>query len=290
MNDPHVVALFYNIEHPASVVYREEEPRDYKEENFSVRIENKKVCFTMKAHYATEEEARKAVEEYIQIWEIHAGLRRGPRVFKLVYWKPKIEYRNVESGHHVGAPNPVFWQFTTSQPTGTLTTSYPPPPQSGMKITPDVKSMYDRLMGHILGKEPGKEPLASMAYFCLTVLEISARDRCKKAKDAGPKSSKGEMYGVELASVVCPQVVPTWRATAAEMYGIERAVLKKIGYLSSEKGARKAGGQEALKDPEDRFLKEAIKALIYRAAEVAYGPVSRLPEIKLTDLPKLPKS
>ena len=26
MNDPHVVALFYNIEHSASVVYREAEP------------------------------------------------------------------------------------------------------------------------------------------------------------------------------------------------------------------------------------------------------------------------
>ena len=159
--------------------------------------------------------------------------------------------------------------------------SYPSPP-SGLKITPDVKSMYDRLMRYL----SGKEPLASMAYFCLTVLEISTRDRCKKAKDAGPKSSKGEIYRVELASVVCPQVVPTWRATAAEMYGIERAVLNKIGHLSSKKGARKADGQEALTDPEARFLKEAIKALIHRAAEVAYGPVSRLPEIKLTDLLK----
>ena len=30
MNDPHVVALFYNIEHSASVVYREAEPREYE--------------------------------------------------------------------------------------------------------------------------------------------------------------------------------------------------------------------------------------------------------------------
>ena len=85
MNDPHVVALFYNIQHGPSVDYREAEPRDYEAENFSVRVEDKKVCFTMKAHYATEEEAREAVREYISRWEFTVGLRRGPDKFKLVY-------------------------------------------------------------------------------------------------------------------------------------------------------------------------------------------------------------
>ena len=284
MNDPHVVALFYKVKHSALIDYREEEPLEHEEKDFTITIANDKACFTMKAHYATEEEAREAVEEYIQPWEIHAGLRRGPDRFKLVYQRPQIEYQNAEIGHHMVHAGRVSWTFTVPAAAGIVTASYPPPP-SGMKITPDVRSMYDRLMGHL----SDKEPLASMAYFCLTVLEASTGDRCKKAKDAEHKRSKGEMYGVELASVVCPRVVPSRRATAAEMYRIELAVLKKIGHLSSVKGARKASGQETLKDPEDRFLKEAIKALIHRAAEVAYGPVSRLPEIKLTDLPKLPK-
>ena len=284
MNDPHVVALSYNVKPSASVDYREAKPRDYEEGNFSVRIEDQKVCFTMKTHYATEEEALEAVREYIELWEFATGLERGPDKFKLVYQEPNIVDRRPSAKSDDFAD--VSGAFRS--PAGALSagisslSQYPPPPPSGLKITPDVRSMYDRLMGH----RSGKEPLASMAYFCLTVLEISTRDRCKKAKDAGPKSSKGEKYGVELASVVCPQVVPTWRAKAAEMYGIERAVLNKIGHLSSKKGARKADGQEALTDPEARFLKEAIKALIHRAAEVAYGPVSRLPEIKLTDFLK----
>ncbi len=287
MNDPHVVALFYNIKHKKSVDYSKAEPLEREKEDFTIKIENDKACFTMKAHYATEEEARKAVEEYIQVWELDAALQEGPNAFTLEFSCPKIEDRNPLPVRR--APGDIEATYAYSpQPrmegklcVTHLYSSYPPPP-SGMKITPDVRSMYDRLMGHL----SDKEPLASMAYFCLTVLEASTGDRCKKAKDAEHKRSKGEMYGVELASVVCPRVVPSRRATAAEMYRIELAVLKKTGHLSSVKGARKASGQETLKDPEDRFLKEAIKALIHRAAEVAYGPVSRLPEIKLTDLLK----
>ena len=66
MNDPHVVALFYNVKHSTSVDYSDAKPLEHKEEKFTITIENDKACFTMKAHYATEEEAREAVEEYIR--------------------------------------------------------------------------------------------------------------------------------------------------------------------------------------------------------------------------------
>ena len=245
MNDPHVVALFYNIEHSASVVYREAEPREYEAANFSVRIENKKVCFTMKAHYATREEAKEAVREYIDNWEFTAGLRRGSDMFKLVYW-------NVEIGHHVGAPDPVSLKFTTSLKDSIIIAPYPSPPQSGLKITPDVRSMSDRFAGYRLDREP----LASMANFCLTVLQGSAKGRDK----------------------------------AVKMYGIKLAVLSKIGCLCNNKGGEKARKYEGRNDPftpkEARFLDEAVKAMIHRLAEVADGPVSRLPKIELTDLPQ----
>ncbi len=38
MNDPHVVALFYNVDHGQSVDYQKAEPRDYEEDNFSIRV------------------------------------------------------------------------------------------------------------------------------------------------------------------------------------------------------------------------------------------------------------
>ena len=259
MNDPHVVALFYNITHSASVVYREAKPCDYEEENFSVRIEDKKVCFTMKTHYATEEEALEAVREYIERWEFAAGLERGPGKFKLVYQEPNIVDRR---------PSPKSDGFaevsgTFLSPGGELRASisslsqYPKPPSASLTITPDVQSMYDRLMDY----RSGREKLPTMAYFCLTVLEDST---------GAPRKSR--------------------RQTAAEQYGIDQAVLGQIGNLSSEKGdtqARKAAGiGRPLTPSETRFLKEAIKALILRASEVAHDPHESRAEIKLSDLPQ----
>ena len=256
MNDPHVVALFYNIEHSAAVDYSDAKPLEHEEDNFSVRIENKKVCFTMKAHYATREEAKEAVREYIDNWEFTAGLRRGSDMFKLVYWKPEIEYRNVEIGHHVGAPDPVSLKFTTSLKDSIIIAPYPSPPQSGLKITPDVRSMSDRFAGYRLDREP----LPSMAAFCLDVLQGSTRSKCPNKK-------------------------------VVEMYGIELAVIKKIARLANNKGGpyarKRIGINSPLTPKETCFLEEAVKAMIRRAAEVAHAPKNESrAEINLSDLPQ----
>ena len=283
MNDPHVVALFYNVKHSAAVDYSDAKPLEHEEKDFKIKIENDKACFTMEAHYATEEEARKAVEEYIENWELTAGLRGGPRVFKLVYWKAEIEYRNVELGHHMVRPDPVFWQVTTSQPTITLTKSYPPPPQSRLKITPDVQSMYDRWAGYRLGKEL----LPSMAYFCLTILEALAKALAKEAL-ANPKNGDRKKKKEKIDV----------REKAATYYQISQKVLDKIAELSTKKGgraARKAEGRNTddcnkdLKLEQARFLEEAVKAMILHMAAHEYDPDNMPSKIKLTDLPKLPK-
>ena len=95
MNDPHVVALVYKIKHGRSVCYQEAEPQDHEADNFSVRIEDGKVCFTMKphAHYATVAEAQEAVREYIRCWEFDVYLREGPNRFRLEFDRPEIKDR-----------------------------------------------------------------------------------------------------------------------------------------------------------------------------------------------------
>ena len=222
-------------------------------------LRDKKVCFTMKTHYATEEEALEAAREYIERWEFAAGLERGPDKFKLVYQEPNIVDRR---------PSPKSDGFaevsgTIRSPGGELRASisslsqYPKPPSASLTITPDVQSMYDRLMDY----RAGREPLPSMAYFCLDVLQKSIGAPCRR------------------------------RQAAAKQYRIDRAVLDQIGNLSSEKGdtqARKAAGiGRPLTPSETRFLKEAIKALILRASEVAHDPKNESrAEIKLSDLPQ----
>ena len=172
MNDPHVVALFYNVKRSSSVDSSEMEPLKHEEEEkFTLTIAHDKACFTMKAHYATEEEARKAVEEYIQVWELDAALQRGPSAFTLEFSHLEIEDRKPTPA----APGELAIGMTAIAGEATVDiglvverrdSSYPPPPPSGMKITPDVRSMFARWAGYRLGKEP----LASMASFCLTIL------------------------------------------------------------------------------------------------------------------------
>ena len=115
--------------------------------------------------------------------------------------------------------------------------------------------MYDRYMGYL----QGRECLENMAYFCLTVLEDSAVQRPRKASTRRKPSSKRKM--------------------AAEKYGTEVKVLTEIGFLSSEKGARKAG-KDDLTAEERCLLEGALKAIIRRAAERACA----LPKISLQEL------
>ena len=94
MNDLHVVALFYRIEHGPSVDYSKAEPTDHEETGFSVKIENKQVCFEFKEHHPTEDAARKAIEDYIRVWEFNADLLEGPNSFKLKFDRSRIKDRN----------------------------------------------------------------------------------------------------------------------------------------------------------------------------------------------------
>ena len=78
MNDPHVTKLYYKIEHSTSVDYSAAETLDRSERDFDVRVKDEKVCVTMKRHYATEQEARDGVKDYINAWELEALLTHGP--------------------------------------------------------------------------------------------------------------------------------------------------------------------------------------------------------------------
>jgi len=251
MNDPHVVALFYTIEHDKSVNYEKAKPLVYDEPEFRIKIKDKEVCFELKEHYATESEARQSIDKYICIWELDAGLKHGHDYFELKFDRAKIVDRNPTPGEIE-----VSATFTTGIPTASFTltvapANYPSPP-SGLSINPDIQTMYDRYMNY----RRSHEPLVSMAYFCLTVLESTAKTRKR----------------------------------AAQYYKIGSRVLNKIGELSTKKGgpleARKREGvDDDLTEQERSFLQEAVKKMIYRMAEKINDPAKSLSQITLNDLP-----
>ena len=62
MNDPHVKAIHYFIEHDDSVDYSDVAPLVYEDQLFCIQADKVDVIFEPKIHYATEEEAKSAVE------------------------------------------------------------------------------------------------------------------------------------------------------------------------------------------------------------------------------------
>ena len=254
MNDPHVVALNYRIEHASWVDWSRAEPMHLHQNAFDIRVEDKRVRFAMREHFATEGEARNAVEDYIDAWELDAALTRGPNAFMLRFVRSEIEDRNPTPGaYHVNA-GPARYMISASAAQGTVSpASYPPPPSKGMTRNPDVGSMYLRYVGY----REGREPLAAMAYFCFDVLLASTGKR------------QGRL------------------PAAAKHYAISQPVLNRIANLSSNKGgaaARKAEGRlRNLTQQETKFLEQAVTTIIRRAAEVAHNPRASLQTITMRD-------
>ena len=265
MNDPHVVSLIFQVKHGSLVDYSQAEPLVREEPAFRLEVKDKQARFEMKGHYATEDEARKAIEEYICVWELDACLeRRDPNFFHLEFNKSQIIDRNPAPGlsAHFEAGTPTF-----SATLGPVRPNYPVPP-SNISLDANVKTMYQRYMGY----HRGHEKLTEMAYFCLTLLENSAQQPPSKVKQRRRTSKK--------------------RQAAAEKYAIAAKVFDKVGNLCRNKGgpeeARKADGMgNSLTEPERQFLEQAIEIWIRRMAEMVHSPSHNFQKISRSDLPPI---
>lgn len=254
MNDPHVVALYYMVEHRESVSYEKAAPLEHDGEHCRVRIKGCLARFEMKDHYATAEEARAVMEPLIRAWEVDAGLRHGHREIEFVFEKAEIEDRKPTPGEvHVPTSHMTLKAYPPTIQVGR--NKYPEPP-ADLAVNADVEAMYYRYGLH----KQGRETLGTMANLCLTVLEAN--------------------------------VTGSRRTAAAKRYGIGRDVLSTLGRLVTKKGgreARKAVGLTAEFTPQERaWIEAAVKAIIRRAAEVAHDPSARRDQIAMAHLPPLP--
>lgn len=237
MNDPHVQALIYRVDHDSSVDYEQASPLEEDRPNFRVRVEENRARFEMKDHYATVPEARAIIQPFIDQWEFEASLRGGPGKFSLNFERPEIIDRQPTPG-----VISVAAHFSAGAPTAsvsvTVSKEYPSSPWKGaIDITdPDVQTMHHRYTGYL----QNHEPLPSMAYFCY---EVFTKRLSENVNDA------------------------------SEKYKISRNLIEEVAKISSIKGgkeARKAlGVGEELTGEEKRILERAIQVMILRAAIVA---------------------
>ncbi len=266
MNDPHVKAIHYLIEHDDSVDYGDAAPLDCEDDLFRIQADEGKVVLEPKSHYATAAEARNAVDGLVKRWEFKAALRARSSEFRLSYVGVDIIDRNPPPPTPgVVTVRPVTVRAGVPKARGKITkmpSAYPAPHQGAAidPADPDASFMLYRLDLY----RQGREPLAGVANVCLTVLEYSA------LQAAGGGGNK--------------------RKSAATHYRIEETVLKRVGMLSASRGgpvARKAEGRgDPFTQEETRFLEAAVAAFVRRAAEKAADPNGKPSVITMADLLK----
>ena len=241
MNDPHVTALVYVVEHDGSSDYSRAETVEIEHKAFRLRLEDGEARFELKEHVPTRQQAQQVVQPFIRQWELSASFERGPGTFTLKFERDEIIDRNPTLGVILVSANPASFEFSVSTPKVTVIRQYPqPPPDRQMDIdNPDVRSMLHRYIGY----RQGRETLPSMAYFCYSVF------------------TGGQTRNAPFV---------------AKKHKISKKMLSDVRMLASTKGGhaarKKTGTNQVLDQGETRFLEKAVAAMITRAAMVAADP------------------
>jgi hypothetical protein len=252
----YVKALHYRTDVPERFTYENPAPVQFDTPAASFCLAESGLTVTLSQDHPNVPEAQAAVASALAAWELMADLQYSPGEFRFRFERGEFAHRNPPPpGIIVGSANLVQGGATV-RASGTVTPpirrAYPDPP-TDFKLTLDVETMFNRLLGSIAGREP----IPAAAYFCLTVIESLAR---------GPKRR---------------------RLRAANMLAIDIAVLSKLGELSSENGGpaigRKASAKRPLTDAQVKWLDAAVRKLIMRVGQQAAG--AHLPQIGMADLP-----
>ena len=248
MNDPHVVALIYVVEHEDSVDYGTAETIKEERSTFRLTLQDGEARFELKEDYASTQQAQKAIQPFIEQWELRTSLAYGPGKFALRFKRSKIFDRDPEPGSISLVADAAHFNVAISTARVTVSRQYPRPPvERCMKMDcPEVQTMLHRYMGY----RQGREWLPSMAYFCSDVFVYRLGDGLKDS---------------------------------AKKHSISGKLVKKVRKLASEKGGDKArkqvGTDKCLNREEVQFLEMAVTAMILRAAIVAADPDQSMEKI-----------
>jgi hypothetical protein len=226
--------------------------------DFRVSVKDLMAVFEMRPGIDDVGEARRIVDPFVKRWMVIGDLGLAPGAFQMEF---------VRSDPPPQGPRVTYSSFSTVRlfiPPGGMPTRYPDP-QVEFGLTPEVEIMYLRYAMHM----DQKEPLLSMANMCLTVLEVSVDQLC----EVNTKEKR--------------------RERAAQLYRISIHVLRKLGFLVTERGdareARKAptSGYVKLTKEEVRWIQEVVRLMILRLGQYSANPNASFPEITMADLPSL---
>ncbi len=257
MNDPHVEELIYHIETGERLKFQDPPPIEDETDAFRMTLEDGVVTFFMKEHYPTEKDARETVEGFLRAWELDVALQYDSSELHFVFDRPKIVDRDPPPPPPPGTPQTVELDALTMSvgiPSVNVVVhqrQYPRPPRGFVADTLS-RTMWDQYERY----KEGRDRLLPMAFLCLTRLEYRARNH-----PAGKQ----------------------WRQKASSMYRVDRAVLDKLGELTTTLGdeteARKLGPQSQLRAP--HRPRGQVDRSRLEAANLAGGTVRSRPAERL---------
>jgi len=252
-----IVALIYGIGHEQNFDYSNAEKMvGNNHPDFCVLVEAGEVRFQFKIPME-EAAARKVVNGYIDRWEFFAGLKLGPGAFGLRF--KSAEFCNDESQPKVHNRTTFESTYIHDNAQATLHASEHPPFPSEEQLRAnisdsDVQFMYQRYINF----RRGREPLAGMAYFCLTTIQRMA---CKRHKER--QAGRDVKKPSDLTKL------------AAEEFGISKGTLRRVKCLSSEWGGQEGRKAEAvgkeLTSRQRKYLECAVIEMIEKAAAAVPG-------------------
>ena len=259
MNDPHVEKLYYSVIFSSGVDFNKAPPISGERDNFKWNLSKNQLIVKMKAHCATEIEARGMVDDFLKEWELSIGLTHGPESITFRYRNAEVTDRKPDLNNTgaIGLKVVATNHVTVTSLDAVIYLShhnFPAPPQN-FKISPEVDKMYMRYKRYC----QGKESLLVMAYWCYTVIV---------------DYFKGQ-------------------SNAAKKLQISNKVLTKLSILSNKgdpKEARKMKGEAGstpLSSIENKWLNTVVNVIIRRTCEYAFDPNAKLPQITMSDFPTI---
>lgn len=258
MNKPHIEKLFYKIITKGNVDYEDAPDVSSENEIFKMVTSDKQVSFEMKKHFSSEQDAKIATDQFLNMWEITIGLENDPDDIgfkfdrsEIVDLEPNKNENNVNLFASVCEHIHIVEHITVH----VSRHKYPEPPDQ-FSISPDVETMYLRYKAY----REGRDKLLSMAYLLLTVVQSKSANRREVSKKLR----------------------------------VEKEILDTLGELCSTKGdeseARKApkdGAFIPLSQKEREWVLAACKLLIKRCGEFEFCGTEHLCQLKMDSLPSL---
>ena len=261
MRDPHVNSLQFRLETGKNISYVNPPPIGVETSEFTAELKEGLLTFDFKQHYDSVERARAAVRDFITGWEIHVALKFGRGNFNFIFERADVVDRNPlppNGSVQIEVADSLILMESSVVALHSTLQDYPHPPQL-FHLTPDVETLWHRYEGYL----DGKEPLLSLANFCLAyVVWLSAKHFPKKDK---------------------------FKAVS-DYFGVHKDISEMLSRLAATRGdlatARKVDAQStlrALSSGEIRWVEETVKLLIRRVGENASG--ASLAVLTMADLP-----